>query len=180
MAAGLMAGCAAAWVMNNFAEIKPINEMPRQKGRQGRDRTANGREGGRATLTAGRHEETVEEMEEDASVKTAVAVSRNVFQHELSDREKKIAGPAVHYAYGSMVGAMYGGLAELLPVTSAGFGLAFGMALWLIGDEITVPALGLSKGPTEYPVEEHADALASHLAYGLTTDLLRRVIKHVI
>ena len=177
MAAGLMAGCAAAWVMNNFSEIKPIHEMPRQKGREGRDSTANGREGGRATLTAGGHEES---MEEDATVKTAAAVSRNLFDHELTEDEKRIAGPAVHYTYGSLVGAMYGGLAELVPVTSAGFGLAFGMALWLLGDEIAVPALGLGKGPMEVPVDRHADALAAHLSYGLTTDVLRRVIKHVI
>ena len=180
MAAGLMAGCAAAWVMNNFSEIKPIHEMPRQKGRgegDERDSSANGREASRQTGTTARHEDSTEE---DATVKTAVAVSRNLFDHELTDEQKKIAGPAVHYAYGSMVGAMYGGMAELLPVTSAGFGLAFGMALWLLGDEIAVPALGLGKGPTEVPVDKHADALAGHLAYGMTTDVLRRVIKHVI
>ena len=179
MAAGLLAGCAASWVMNSFAQAKPIHPMPRQKGpggqeRQGeQERPANGRQTG----TAARHEDS---SEEDATVKTAVAVSRNLFEHELTDDEKKIAGPAVHYAFGALAGAMYGGLAELLPITSAGFGLTFGTALWFLGDEIAVPALGLAKGPTETPVEKHADALAAHLMYGLTTDVLRRVLKHVI
>ena len=173
MAAGLLAGCAASWVMNSFAQAKPIHEMPRQKRRTERDRSANGRETG----TAARHEDS---SEEDATIQTAVAVSRNLFEHELTDEEKKIAGPAVHYAYGSLVGAMYGGLAELLPITGAGFGLPFATMLWLLGDEIAVPALGLGKGPTETPVDKHADALAAHLMYGLTTDVLRRVVKHVI
>ncbi len=173
MAAGLLAGCAASWVMNSFAQTKPIHEMPRQKRRTEEERSANGRDTG----TAARHENS---MEEDATVQTAVAVSRNVFEHELSDDEKKIAGPAVHYAFGSLVGAMYGGMAELLPVTSAGFGLAFGTALWFLGDEVAVPALGLGRGPTETPVDKHADALAAHLMYGLTTDVLRRVLKIVI
>jgi|SRR5579859_480787 len=178
MAAGLLAGCAASWVMNNFAQVKPIHQMPRQKRQGKRDRSTNGRKGGRyGTGSVARHEES---EEEDATVKTAVAVSRKLFEHELTDGEKRIAGPVVHYAYGSLVGAMYGGLAELLPITSAGFGLAFGSALWLVSDEIAVPALGLSKGPSEYPLETHADALSAHLAYALTTDVLRRVFKFVI
>jgi putative membrane protein len=173
MAAGLLAGCAASWVMNAFAQAQPIHPMPRQKGQSERDKSANGRETGKAA----RHEES---EEEDTTVKTAVAVSRNLFEHELSDDEKKIAGPAVHYAYGSLVGAMYGGLAELLPITAAGFGMPFGTMLWVLGDEIAVPALGLAEGPTETSVDKHADALAAHLMYGMTTDVLRRILKHVI
>jgi hypothetical protein len=172
MAAGLLAGCAASWVMNNFAKAEPIHPMPRQKDSRRGGKSGNGRQG----------EASKEQQvgEEDATVKTAVAVSRNLFEHELSASEKRIAGPAVHYVYGSLVGAVYGGVAELLPVTAAGFGMPFAIAVWLLGDEIAVPALGLGKGPTEVPVDVHADALAAHLMYGVTTDVLRRIIKHVI
>jgi hypothetical protein len=176
MAAGLLAGCAASWMMNAFAKAQPVHPMPRQKDSPRGGKSAGGQAGN------GRRGEASKEQEgeEDATVKTAVAVSRNLFEHELSTAEKRIAGPAVHYAYGSMVGAFYGGVAELLPVTAAGFGMPFAIALWLLGDETAVPALGLGKSPTETPVDAHADALAAHLMYGVTTDVLRRVIKHVI
>ena len=45
---------------------------------------------------------------------------------------------------------------------------------------VAVPALGLAKPPTEHPPHTHADALAAHFAYGLTTDLLRRALRHVL
>jgi uncharacterized membrane protein YagU involved in acid resistance len=118
--------------------------------------------------------------DEDATVKTAQAISQRILHRRLTQAEKRLAGPAVHYAYGGLVGALYGGLAELLPIVSAGMGLPFGAALWLMGDEVAIPALGLAKPPTEYPPRVHADALATHFMYGLTTDVLRRFLRHVL
>jgi putative membrane protein len=168
MTAGLLAGCAASYLMNQ------LSQTPQQKQRgKAEQRPTRGRSSQRQSRQGGQEEE-------NATVATAEAISQKVFHHELSECEKKIAGPAVHYAYGSLVGAIYGGLAEWFPTVGAGFGLPFGFALWLVGDEIAVPALGLSKGPTEYPPEVHADALAGHLVYGMTTDLMRRVLRHVV
>ena len=172
MTAGLLGGLAASWVMNRFQELQPRQSGPQSGEGRGRGETHQSR-----SQTQQREPSNADE---DATVKTAERISQRVFHHELSDREKQIAGPAVHYAYGALVGALYGGMAELLPVVSAGLGMPFGTALWLLGDEIAVPALGLSKPPTEYGAEEHADALASHLVYGLTTDLLRRTLRHVV
>lgn len=173
MAAGLLAGCAASWVMQAFAQMEPVHPRPRQKG---------GSNGGESEGAASRPREAIKQegQHEDATVKTAEMVSRKLFEHELTDEEKQIAGPVVHYAYGSLMGALYGGLAEVMPGLGAGMGLPYGFALWVLGDEVAVPALGLSKGPGEYPVDVHADALASHLMYGATTDVLRRVLRHVI
>jgi uncharacterized membrane protein YagU involved in acid resistance len=75
---------------------------------------------------------------------------------------------------------MYGAMTELLPVTSVGFGLPFGAAVWLLADELTVPALGLSKGPTAYPLSTHLYSVASHLLYGLTTEAVRRALRSAL
>lgn len=169
MAAGLLAGCAASYVMNQLAASSPKQpEGDEHEGSSQRQKTGKheARKGG--------------EVEENATVATAQAISRKLFHHELDGGEKQIAGPAVHYAYGSIVGAIYGGVAEVFPIVGAGFGMPFGFTLWLLGDEIAVPALGLGKGPTEYPPQVHADALASHFIYGITTDLMRRVLRHVL
>ena len=44
-------------------------------------------------------------------------------------------------------------------------------------DEIGVYAFGLSKPPTQYPISVHLYALASHLIYGLITELVRRTLR---
>ena len=78
------------------------------------------------------------------------------------------------------MGGLYGALAEIAPIAIIGFGLAFGAIFWVAADEAAVPALGLSKSPTESPLSTHASALASHLVYGLTTDLVRRALRSAL
>ena len=114
--------------------------------------------------------------DEDATVKTAKAISQTFFSHELTDDEKKWAAPAVHYGLGASLGAVYGALAETVPVTTTGAGTLYGTAVWIGADEIAVPAFGLSKGPSETPLSSHASALASHLVFGLVTGLTRKLI----
>jgi len=118
--------------------------------------------------------------EKPANIKAADEVSENVFDHTLTKEEEKTAGPAVHYAMGAASGLIYGITSEITPVSTLGVGLPFGAAVWLVADEIVVPALGLSKPATEYPVSKHAYALGSHLVYGVTTDLVRRGLMKVM
>jgi hypothetical protein len=171
MAAGLLAGAAASWVMNQFQQVRAINPPQRPENRGG---AAGGAEAqshaqeGEEGEDKGLHQS--DNLDENATVKTAERISQQVLHRNLTESEKQIAAPAVHYA----------GMAELLPITSAGLGLPFGFALWVLGDEIAVPALGLGKQPTEYSPEVHADALAAHFMYGATTDVLRRVLRHVV
>lgn len=172
MVAGLAGGLVASWTMNQFQEAwtriaegkeKPHGAQSMQpsegsQGEQGQD----------------------SEESENATVKTAEAISEGVFGHELQESEKEPAGAAVHYAFGTLSGAMYGALAEVTPQVTTAAGLPFGAGFWLLADEITVPLLGLSKGPTEYPVSTHVYSLASHLVYGMTAELSRRALRRVM
>jgi len=170
--AGMIGGAVASYAMNQFqAAFKspPHKEQPRGAASTG---TATGSTKAQASRQEGGGA--------DATVKTAQAISRNLFDHDLSDREKQIAGPAIHYAYGVLVGGLYGGLSEVLPVVSAGLGMPYGAVLWALGDEVAVPALGLSKPPTKYPLATHADALSTHFVYGITLDVVRRVARHLV
>jgi len=174
--AGMIGGAVASYAMNQFqAAFKspPHKEQPRGAASKG---TATGGTEARASRKPQQHEEGGA----DATVKTAQLISRNLFDHDLSDREKQIAGPAIHYAYGVIVGGLYGGLSEVLPVVSAGLGMPYGAVLWALGDEVAVPALGLSKPPTKYPLATHADALSTHFVYGITLDVVRRVARHLV
>ena len=125
-------------------------------------------------------EQGQDEEQDDAPERLANAISVGVFDHELTKREKDVAGTAFHYAMGTTSGALYGALAEIIPEVKAGAGLPYGAVVWLTVDEGLVPAAGLSKLPTEYPLSIHAYALTSHLVYGLTTELVRRAVRNAL
>ena len=170
LVAGLAAGLVASWTMNQFqaawTRIAEGSEKPH--GAQSMQ-PADGSKGEGDT-----------KEQDDATVETAKVISRNVFGHELQESEKKPAGAAVHYAFGTATGGLYGALAEVSPQVTMAAGLPFGAVFWLTADEIAVPVLGLSKGPTEYPISTHAYALASHLVYGMTAEFSRRALRQVL
>ena len=172
MIAGLAAGLVASWTMNQFqaAWTRIAEGAEKSHGAQSMQ-PSDGSTGDQAQDTA---------EQDDATVETAKAISKNVFGHELQESEKKPAGAVVHYAFGTLSGGLYGALAEVTPQVTAAAGLPFGAGFWLLADEISVPLLGLSKGPTEYPVSTHAYALASHLVYGVTAELSRRAVRQVL
>lgn len=151
--AGLVGGLAAAFVMGEFQSLwSKLSENDKKS----------------------------KKKEEPANVKVAEAISENVFDHELTKSEKKPAGKAVHYAMGGTSGLIYGIASEIAPISTIGAGLPFGAAVWLIADDVVVPALGFAKPPTEYPPSQHVYALSSHLVYGLTTDLVRRAVREIL
>lgn len=172
MVAGLAGGLIASWTMNQFqaAWTRMAEGAEKSHGAQSMQPSdgSKGEQGGDV------------QAQDDATVETAKVISTKVFGHELQESEKEPAGAAVHYAFGTVTGGLYGALAEVTPQVTAAAGLPFGAAFWLVADEITVPALGLSKGPAEYPASTHAYALASHLVYGVTAELSRRAVRQVL
>lgn len=118
--------------------------------------------------------------DEPANVKAAEEISKAVFNHRLKKSEKEPAGEAMHYAMGATSGLIYGVAAEIAPMTTVGLGLPFGAAVWLVADDVVVPALGLAKPATQYPLSTHAYAISSHLVYGLTTDLVRQAVRDLL
>lgn len=156
MAAGLIGGLVASYVMNQFQNVWSSAAKALSSGHSPQQQSGS--------------------KSEPATVKAARAISIDIFDHELMDSEKKWAGPAVHYAFGAVLGTVYGLITETVPVSSSCRGITYGTAVWLGADEIGVPAAGLSPSPTGTPVSSHLSALASHLVYGVTTDLVRRVI----
>lgn len=154
--AGALGGLAASFAMNQFQAVLSSAKKAVAEGPEGQQESSGGGE--------------------DANVKTAEAISEKLGGHKLSEAEKKWAGPAVHYGFGTLMGAVYGALEHSVPEIGLGRGALFGTALWLGADEIAVPAFGLSGPPTETPVSSHLSGLAAHLVYGLVTDLVKRSV----
>ncbi len=172
MVAGLAGGLIASWTMNQFQATWTRIAEGTEKSHGAQSMQPSEGSQGEQGLDTGE--------QDDATVKTARAISKNVLGHELQESEKEAAGAAVHYAFGTLTGGLYGALAEVIPQVTTATGLPFGAGFWLLADEISVPLLGLSKGPTEYPVSTHAYALASHLVYGMTAELGRRAVRQVL
>ena len=118
---------------------------------------------------------------EDATMKTAdaLAAAAHGGQH-LTHEEREKGGPVVHYAYAALVGGLYGGLAEYSSLVRSGFGTTYASALFVGGDLIAVPALGLSKPLSAYPPASYAGPFTAHLVYGATTELVRRIVRLIL
>jgi len=113
---------------------------------------------------------------EPATYKAADAIAETVAGEPVPREVKPFAGSLVHYAFGGAVGAVYGAAASQNEEVTAWAGLPFGATVWLVADEMGVPLAGLSKAPTEYPLASHVSAFATHLVYGLTTELVRKLL----
>ena len=150
---GILGGLAGSWAMNQFQAVLRDSQPPKRRNQPQGD--------------------------EPATAQAAQAIAGHLFGHTLSASEKKIAEPAVHYGFGALAGGLYGAATALVPALGAGLGLPYAIGLWFVGDEIAVPALRLSRPARAYPAATHASALASHVVYGLTLDLIRRALSEI-
>ena len=116
MCAGLIGGIAGSFVMGQFVHLW-------------------------TRLTPSR----LEEEGAESTTKAASAVSESIFHHRLKEQEKSKASAAVHFAFGSSMGAFYGAAAAMEPRVSAALGVPFGASLYVGAHAVAVPALGLSK-----------------------------------
>jgi putative membrane protein len=162
--AGLIGGLAGSIAMNEFQAVtKGVTEAWKRSAHQPEKPSAqNGSD------------------EDDATMKAADRIAMLTSGNHLSRQQKKTAGPIVHYAFGAIVGVVYGALSEMAPVVTKGAGTAYGTAVWLGGDEVAVPMLELAGSPKATPVRVHANALASHLVYGASLEMVRRGVRALL
>jgi len=160
MLAGAVGGLVASWTMNEFQKAWDAAEKRITGGRQGQG-------GGQQNS----------EDAEDANMKTADRISELLQGRHLTKDEKKKAGPVVHYAFGALMGAVYGASVEVNPAANALAGIPFGAILFAAADEVALPVLGLSDKPAAYPLSTHVYGLMSHAVYGVTTETVRRIVR---
>ncbi len=169
--AGIVGGLVASWVMNKFIAGPGVKLQHAVQSCE-----ENNREEPQA-----REQKQSGEPKIDATMKTADAIVNTATGgRHLSLEEKQKAGPVVHYAFGALMGGLYGGLAEYSTFARSGFGTTFGGILFTGADLVAVPALHLSGAPTDSPVGSYAAPFAAHLLYGATTELVRRAIRFIL
>jgi hypothetical protein len=162
--AGVAAGITATLIMDQFQKLTTAEQKAIEK----RTKLAQGESPWRITLE---HEDSTEIV----ARKIAEATGK-----PLTKEEKKKAGRAVHYTFGTLMGVVYGVSAEILPEVTTGAGTAFGTLLFLGAHEIAVPAFQLAPSPAETPATDHLQHWAAHVVYGGSLELVRSLIRRLI
>ena len=164
--AGAIGGLAGTWAMNQFQAWW--------------SRAIDGRESGSA---AGRHDaRDWQEQEEgqNANEIAAQTVAAHTVDRPLTRDELSAGATAIHFAFGTTMGALYGAFWEVSPNTREVGGAAFGTAVWAAADEVAMPMLGLSGPTTQRSAGKHAHSFASHIVYGMTTEVVRRGVRAML
>lgn len=104
-------------------------------------------------------------------------VSEKAVGEKPDSQTTEAAMMGIHYVFGTALGAAYGIAAEEFPAVTSGAGVPAGAVMWAVTHGSTVPALGLQEPPQEMPGAWYVWEFGSHLVYGLTVEIIRRVVR---
>lgn len=102
------------------------------------------------------------------------AASVSVTGAPMHQSLKSLAEPAVHFGFGAITAGVYVVVSERVPILRAGCGSLFGVLFWLGLHEIALPLAGFSPSPAIMSLWEQGNELVSHVAYGMTVEVVRR------
>jgi putative membrane protein len=86
---------------------------------------------------------------------------------------------AFRWGLGASAGVAYGAVAEFYPEATAKHGASFGLVLEALSHEAALPALGLAVEPENetQTAREQGSEITSYVVYGLTAELVRRLVR---
>lgn len=106
-----------------------------------------------------------------------VVLAEKLLGHELAGSARTLAAESIHWSFGALVGAAYGGLAEFYPAATAKEGASFGMTLAALTHESALPALGLSAEPPDRTTRDKASEMGTHVVFGVVTEIVRKSVR---
>ena len=99
---------------------------------------------------------------------------------QASNEAKEAGAEAIHWAFGAMAGAAYGGLVEFYPAASSKEGASFGLTLAALTHGGALPAMGLGAAPEDQTQLEKTSEMTSHLVYGVVTEIVRGMVRKML
>jgi uncharacterized membrane protein YagU involved in acid resistance len=161
IAYGALAGVSATVVISALSQIVPwARNEPRIPAQADNDHAAAITPAGVLTQAQGPGPQGAAEL-------FALKVAAGLFSRDIS-HSTKLAGLAVHYAYGAFWGAIYGLFRANSRSNAELWGASFGLGVYGIGPGWLVPAMKLMQKPTDAPARQTTFQLAGHAIYGLT------------
>jgi putative membrane protein len=88
-----------------------------------------------------------------------------------------VVDQTIRWGFGAVVGAGYGAIAEFYPEATVKHGASFGMALQGLTHGNALAASGLAAEAAEQIAPEHTGEIASYVAYGVTTEMVRGFVR---
>ena len=165
--AGVVGGLIGTIVMTEFQNAWAAASQKLKKGNSGKQ--------------SGSDQDEQSQQEKESATMKAAGKLGEVVGYRLSHEQKRKLAPVVHYGFGTLQGAAYGVSLEFVGNRGGMVaGLAFGAALFVLADEVAVPAAGLSDKPSETPVSSHLYGLAAHLVYGISAEIARRGMRAIL
>jgi hypothetical protein len=171
---GVAAGITATLIMDQFHKLTAASQKAAQK----QIKLAHGE----SPLQIEHDQEQKEKKAAQQEGSTEI-VARKIAQatgSQLANEDKKKAGQAVHYIFGTLMGVVYAVSAELLPEVTTGSGAAFGTLLFLSAEEVAVPAFQLSPPPIKTAPTDHLQHWAAHIVYGGSLELIRSLVRRIL
>jgi len=141
--ASFLAGIGAAWVMNRATTAFYERQSEASKRRE-------------------------EEVGEGVAYAVVVQKAAALVGREVEPDRAERLGEAFHYAMGAVLAPGYVLLRRrfgLPPVTA---GLAFGLSVSVVVDEVANPLMGFTAPPQAYPLVTHLRGVVGHVVFGLT------------
>ena len=158
---GLAAGLAGTAAMTLF-----------QTGWSKAQKELNRKNGGQESRNSDRSSQ-----DEPSTVKVANQISEATLHRDLRKSEKEPASYAVHFAFGTLMGGIYGISSEYLKIARTGFGVLHGLGLWAGADATVLPAIGLSQPVAERSASELTYEILAHAVYGVSSEATRRFVR---
>jgi hypothetical protein len=164
--AGGVGGLAGTWAMNEFQRLwsAAVDDRPPE--------SAGGKHDARDWQER--------DEQQNSNELAAQALAHALLGRRLTRSELQVVAPMLHFAFGATMAALYGRWADRRADANLATGLGFGIALWLVADEMAMPVFRLSGPTSRRPLEMHLQAFASHLVYGAMTELVRQPMDRLL
>ena len=105
---------------------------------------------------------------------------RKYMNASLKPTQKKEAEKKIHWAFGLLVGGLYGVAAEYNKKWTAGLGSSMGTTLYSATHGSLLPALGTEPWPHKNKAKYTMNEYIGHVAFGVTTEIARRGIRKLL
>ncbi|MBB5316390.1 DUF1440 domain-containing protein [Tunturibacter empetritectus] len=171
---GVAAGIVATLIMDQFQKLSTAGGKTLEK----QKKLAEGESPSQIAQEQAASEQKAASQEGSTEI-VARKIAEATGTH-LNKEDKKTAGQAVHYTFGTLMGVVYGVSSELLPEVTTGAGTAYGTLLFLAADEIAIPAFQLSPSPASTPATDHLQHWAAHVVYGGSLELVRSLLRRIL
>lgn len=115
-------------------------------------------------------------QQRSAQIKIMDDLSTKITGTPISIQNEALAEQLVNIPVGGSLGAAYGyGKKDRFGLKPMD-GIIFGATTWATTHETSLPILGLEPKPTNIPIRMQLNELFAHVAFGVTTELVRHYI----